>query len=188
MAESSVTLALEIANTEHGPEANLGERPRIEGRHDHLRDPREARAYLAARGFDVPDDGPTELELDGLRALRATARAVIEDAPDELGARLEHLLSGYLYRLAGDGSLVPVGSGWERLIAEALPGLLELAASPEKVRTCGNSGCDWLFIDRSRNHSRRWCDMGACGSRAKMQRYRQGRRGPGDRRDVRPER
>lgn len=31
-------------------------------------------------------------------------------------------------------------------------------------------GCDWLFVDRSRNHLRRWCSMDQCGNRSKMRR------------------
>ncbi len=31
--------------------------------------------------------------------------------------------------------------------------------------------CDWLFVDTTRNHSRRWCDMADCGSRDKALRY-----------------
>lgn len=34
-------------------------------------------------------------------------------------------------------------------------------------------GCGWLFLDMSRNRSRRWCDMKDCGNRAKVRRYRQ---------------
>lgn len=32
-------------------------------------------------------------------------------------------------------------------------------------------GCGWLFIDTSKNHSRRWCDINDCGNRAKQRRY-----------------
>ncbi len=39
----------------------------------------------------------------------------------------------------------------------------------ERVRQC--SGCDWLFLDESRNHLRRWCSMSACGNRAKARRF-----------------
>ncbi len=38
------------------------------------------------------------------------------------------------------------------------------------VRECANDDCQWMFIDRSRNHSRRWCDMAVCGNRAKARR------------------
>lgn len=35
----------------------------------------------------------------------------------------------------------------------------------ERIRTCPN--CDWLFLDRSKNGSRVWCDMAVCGNRHK---------------------
>jgi predicted RNA-binding Zn ribbon-like protein len=49
----------------------------------------------------------------------------------------------------------------------------ELLASPERarVRECAAPGCAWLFLDRSRNRSRRWCDMAVCGNRAKARRH-----------------
>jgi len=31
--------------------------------------------------------------------------------------------------------------------------------------------CGWLFLDRSKNQSRRWCDMQTCGSAHKARRY-----------------
>lgn len=39
-----------------------------------------------------------------------------------------------------------------------------------KLRECDGDGCDWLFVDRSRNHLRRWCSMDHCGNRAKSRR------------------
>jgi predicted RNA-binding Zn ribbon-like protein len=41
----------------------------------------------------------------------------------------------------------------------------------ERVRTCGANDCGWLFLDTSRNGSRRWCDMSDCGNRAKARRH-----------------
>lgn len=40
-----------------------------------------------------------------------------------------------------------------------------------KVRQCDGEECGWLFLDLTKNHSRRWCDMDDCGSRAKAKRY-----------------
>lgn len=40
------------------------------------------------------------------------------------------------------------------------------------VRECASDTCEWLFLDRTRNHSRRWCDMADCGNRAKQKRSR----------------
>jgi predicted RNA-binding Zn ribbon-like protein len=41
------------------------------------------------------------------------------------------------------------------------------------VRECSGKDCSWLFLDTSRNHSRRWCDMKGCGNRAKAHRHYQ---------------
>ena len=43
-----------------------------------------------------------------------------------------------------------------------------------RVKQCAN--CNWLFVDRSRNGSRRWCSMDECGVHVKMRRYRAARR------------
>jgi predicted RNA-binding Zn ribbon-like protein len=50
----------------------------------------------------------------------------------------------------------------------------DLVTSPEiaRVRECGGVDCGWLFLDASRNHSRRWCDMQECGNRTKVRRFR----------------
>jgi predicted RNA-binding Zn ribbon-like protein len=49
----------------------------------------------------------------------------------------------------------------------------ELLTSPElkQVRECDGETCSWLFLDTSKNHSRRWCDMRDCGNRAKARRH-----------------
>jgi predicted RNA-binding Zn ribbon-like protein len=49
----------------------------------------------------------------------------------------------------------------------------ELLTSPDRVhvRECSAGTCRWFFLDRSKNHSRRWCDMKICGNRAKAQRF-----------------
>ncbi len=44
--------------------------------------------------------------------------------------------------------------------------------SLERVKECADDrGCGYLFMDKSRNKSRRWCDMTDCGNRAKAQRF-----------------
>ncbi|WP_372422233.1 CGNR zinc finger domain-containing protein [Salinarimonas chemoclinalis] len=39
-----------------------------------------------------------------------------------------------------------------------------------RVKTCGSSTCEWLFLDTSKNNSRRWCRMDVCGNREKGRR------------------
>lgn len=47
-----------------------------------------------------------------------------------------------------------------------------------RLRECDGARCNWLFLDRSRNSSRRWCSMESCGNRAKARRhYRRTRAG-----------
>jgi predicted RNA-binding Zn ribbon-like protein len=53
---------------------------------------------------------------------------------------------------------------------------LKLIASPdtERLKVCPN--CEWLFLDRSKNRSRTWCDMAVCGNRAKARLHYQKKR------------
>ncbi len=49
-----------------------------------------------------------------------------------------------------------------------------LLTSGELVRVgqCADEqGCGWLFLDTSKNRTRRWCNMGDCGNRAKARRH-----------------
>lgn len=41
-----------------------------------------------------------------------------------------------------------------------------------RLRACEKPDCRWLFLDTSKNHTRRWCDMKICGNRMKAQRFR----------------
>jgi predicted RNA-binding Zn ribbon-like protein len=63
-------------------------------------------------------------------------------------------------------------------IARSAADLLRSKDDLPRVRECGSETCEWLFIDKSRNHSRRWCDMNDCGNRAKVRRFRQRQRAP----------
>ena len=48
----------------------------------------------------------------------------------------------------------------------------ELITSPDvgKLRMCGGTDCGWLYVDRSRNGLRRWCEMSVCGTTEKNRR------------------
>lgn len=43
---------------------------------------------------------------------------------------------------------------------------------PARMRACAGEGCNRLFLDLSKNRSRRWCDMRGCGNRSKVKRLR----------------
>ena len=54
-----------------------------------------------------------------------------------------------------------------------------------RVKRCPGSGeCGWLFLDSSKNASRRWCSMEGCGNRAKLRRFLRRRKRRTDRRAV----
>ncbi len=46
---------------------------------------------------------------------------------------------------------------------------VELLTSGERqfIKRCPGSRCGWLFLDQSRNKTRRWCSMEICGNRKK---------------------
>ena len=45
-----------------------------------------------------------------------------------------------------------------------------------RIRECEVPTCSWLFLDSTRNHSRRWCDAATCGNRERVRRHYQRRR------------
>jgi predicted RNA-binding Zn ribbon-like protein len=56
--------------------------------------------------------------------------------------------------------------------------MMELLTSSdlERVRMCEmseSSECAWIFLDPTKNHTRRWCSMASCGNRAKARRHYQ---------------
>lgn len=48
--------------------------------------------------------------------------------------------------------------------------ILLTSSDAARVRVCGGPDCGWLFVDRSRNGLRRWCEMATCGTAAKSRR------------------
>ena len=61
----------------------------------------------------------------------------------------------------------------DRLLVPIVRSAADLLVSDQsnRIKRCADSGCSWLFLDTSRNRSRRWCDMTDCGNRAKASRF-----------------
>jgi predicted RNA-binding Zn ribbon-like protein len=55
-------------------------------------------------------------------------------------------------------------------VIEAAVGLLT-SPDREHICECDEETCRWLFLDKSKNHSRRWCSMQICGNRDKVRRF-----------------
>ena len=48
---------------------------------------------------------------------------------------------------------------------------LVTSGDPQRIKECGGDNCNWLFLDQSKNRSRRWCTMEDCGSKVKSKRH-----------------
>lgn len=172
-----VTHLLELANARHGPGAH--DQPPASD-HDHLATAEEARSYLSEQGLDLPPGLPTADELARLREIADLPFAFDQLPENEWRPRLARAAGRHMFRFNERGEVEPAADGWDAFGAKLVPALFELAEIRGRLRHCANPSCGWLFVDESKNHSRVWCDMGTCGSRAKMTRYRR-RLASGDR-------
>jgi predicted RNA-binding Zn ribbon-like protein len=71
----------------------------------------------------------------------------------------------------GPGELAVIEPGRRAAWDAARDYLRLLAAEPERIRRCAHPACVLWFHDTSRNGTRRWCSMEACGNRVKAGRY-----------------
>jgi predicted RNA-binding Zn ribbon-like protein len=69
---------------------------------------------------------------------------------------------------------VPGSAAIDVISAAALTALIRARARPgwPRFKACRALDCGWVFVDTTRNASRRWCDMGDCGNRAKGAAFR----------------
>jgi predicted RNA-binding Zn ribbon-like protein len=102
------------------------------------------------------DAEPAEPDLE-------TLNQVLSDALSH--TRLVHL--GGVYEMGYD-SKPPEYVLW-RLAASASE--LLTSEDVDRVKRCASDECGWLFLDMSRNRSRRWCRMEGCGNRMKARRH-----------------
>jgi predicted RNA-binding Zn ribbon-like protein len=132
------------------------------------RHPDAARAALAA----------AHRTRDILRRVLARRAAGELPAPRDLVA-LNLLLSGALAHLHLAPSASGTTLGWrglgERLESPLWPAVWSAARllasdEAERIRVCGGPDCGWMYVDRSRNGLRRWCEMETCGTREKNRR------------------
>lgn len=61
--------------------------------------------------------------------------------------------------------------GLESVLWPIIQSFADLVTSDDRDRIKQCSNCGWLFVDKSKNKSRRWCSMETCGNRVKAQRY-----------------
>lgn len=112
------------------------------------------------------------------RVFLAIAEGVAPEEVDltALNAALAEALS-HACIVSRDGSFVLDWAGKEDaldvILWEAVRSAADLLTAEElsTVRACAAEDCKWLFLDTSKNRSRRWCDMKTCGNRSKAHRH-----------------
>jgi len=163
------------------------------GRQASALDEARARALLARAKRQPAAAAAVFEEAVALReAIHRVFRAFAEEkepSPPDLD-----LVSGALGRALSHRRIRRGGSccalGWDEdgddldaVLWPVVASAAELLVSGEQLsllRICGlhESGeCGWLFLDETRNHTRRWCSMKDCGNRAKARRHYQRARG-----------
>lgn len=168
---SGGALALDVANSvvlRHLPERRV----------DRFADPNllasfpEAATALCA---EASTSGPFSVPLAEDLPLLLSLREAIDEhfRKQTLGEQDRDALSTLLDTISA--CLRRGRSETDLLTATALSALrLASGSQADRMKICGN--CGWLFIDRSKNKSRFWCDMAVCGNRVKANRHYKARR------------
>jgi predicted RNA-binding Zn ribbon-like protein len=112
-----------------------------------------------------------------LSAAAGKKRAAEEDLDSFNGYLAEAMSNIRITQTDGgfDWYCCPGGGGPESVLYPIVKSAAELLVSDQldRIRVCADPQCGWLFLDSSRNRSRRWCSMESCGNRAKARRFYQ---------------
>jgi predicted RNA-binding Zn ribbon-like protein len=119
-----------------------------------------SRELAAARRLR-DDLRPALLDSDG-PAVAAIAGAWLDHAPGRLCVEPETLTPRFTPGAGTSGCL---------LVTAVLDALDLVRDMPGRVRECADPDCPVIYLDTSRNRSRRWCSMEGCGARAKASTY-----------------
>jgi hypothetical protein len=150
-----------------------------------LRDVADVQAFGDRYAFHGTGAGPKDVPR--LRAHRARLDAIAdscESGDDEAAIKLLNALlaeTGAVPQIVahdGRGPHIhvsrPAAPLADRIAAHLAMGLAELVVSgeSERVRSCASPSCREVFVDLSRNRSRRYCDSRTCGNRLHVAAYR----------------
>jgi predicted RNA-binding Zn ribbon-like protein len=161
-------------------------------RQDRLQDPRWVRRFRQEWDLDGFDARRPE-HRSRLRRLRSLLRRIVQTivegaqpAQRDLAA-LNRWLSAkpVRSRLAGERGefrlqLVPTARGLEAVCFAIAASFAEflVEGDPSRLRICDNRDCGWVFYDRTKSRTRRWCGD-ACGNLIKVRAFRRRRRQKG---------
>ncbi|WP_338931745.1 CGNR zinc finger domain-containing protein [Streptomyces netropsis] len=145
-------------------------------RQDLLTGPEGLRIWLASNGLGgrFPAD---QASLEHLLLAREALAAAVDGPGDPAGiervdAVLEHGRIRATLTAEGPGEEPEFEDPtWGAAWTAARDYLDLLRAAPDRIRRCAHEACILHFFDTSRNGTRRWCSMAACGNRAKASRH-----------------
>ena len=148
---------------------------------DHIDSPEKLRAWLAGLDLIGPDDPVTGEDVQLARHFRAATRNLCAaNGGSELDARTNKVIdqinaAAPLKVTIGMGGALrvePGGTGVKRALSTLLSISYQATVEGEfsRFKTC--KACGFPFYDGSKNGSRIWCDMNACGTKEKMRAYR----------------
>ncbi|MGC9668064.1 CGNR zinc finger domain-containing protein [Planosporangium sp. 12N6] len=135
------------------------------------------RRWLRDHGRAAAADAATEADLTAARDLRGALRDELAGRGDR--SRLDRLAAGIglVARFAPDGGigLAPIGTGVPAVLGEVLAAVVRAAheGTWRRLKICSSRACRYVYYDRSKNGSRRWCSMEVCGNRSKTRAYRE---------------
>ena len=142
-------------------------------------DLRQALVRLGVHEGDLLGEADLRTGLEAREALRALALA---NNGVPMGAETAHVLgrvaqrADYTLRFDGDGRarLVACAPGLDGALGRILAVVHEsmLDGTWSRLKGCPREVCHWLFYDRSRNGSGKWCAMSVCGNRTNTTAYR----------------
>jgi predicted RNA-binding Zn ribbon-like protein len=89
---------------------------------------------------------------------------------------------GLLVAPDGQSAISPLGDGLDGALGTLLAILATAAADGtwERMKSCRNDACGWLFYDHSKNRSRHWCAANPCGNLVNARAYRARQRASSD--------
>ncbi|MCF3135794.1 CGNR zinc finger domain-containing protein [Streptomyces olivochromogenes] len=159
-------LALDLLNTRWNHEGVT---------EDLLTDTDGLAVWLTSNGLDGTYDPAPEV-LEHLRTARDALRAVVDGSLEQGAPLVDDVLAHGRIRptlTAGGPGEHPEFSdpAWGPAWLAARNYLELLATAPDRIRACAHESCILHFFDTSRNGTRRWCSMAACGNRAKASRH-----------------
>jgi predicted RNA-binding Zn ribbon-like protein len=140
---------------------------------DLLTDTEGLAVWLAANGLAAPaDDATLRHVLQARDALRAAVDGSLAEGAERIDAVLAHGRVRVTLTAAGPGESAEFAdAAWGPAWLAARNYLELLTAAPDRIRRCAHGSCILHFFDTSRNGTRRWCSMAACGNRAKASRH-----------------